>query len=434
MKKTIWITIAVLVVLVALPLSSQAAPLKNISWWAEYFDNPSLSGRPVLTRYEETMNHDWGKCSPAPEVPCDNFSARWTITRHFEEGTYLFLLTVDDGARVWLDGELIIDAWNIGKLERKARIQIEETGDHEIQVAYFEKTGLAFINLEWILLGGEDDIVGAWQGEYFNNRDLEGDPVLVRWDGDVNFDWNSGSPSPLVPRDNFSVRWTRSSYIEPGYYIFRIQHDDGMRIYVDGKIIYDSWFDQSVGYFVRKVHLKGGYRTFVVEYYEHTGNAVAFVKSEPDTGGDYGEYEPDAEGEKIIDNGNGSFAWSGPTGSRYISSGGYASSFYWTYNSTGSPTNSGKWIANLGEAGNYEVFAYIPADHATTANARYRIFHYGERVDRVINQSLYPDEWVSLGTYYFGGGGDESVSLYDNTGEAAGSTEVAFDAIKFVKR
>ena len=117
------IVIAVLVVLVALPLSSQAAPLKNLSWWAEYFDNPSLSGRPVLTRYEDTMNHDWGACSPAPEVPCDNFSARWTITRHFEKGTYLFLLTVDDGARVWL----VNTGWTGGAFGTGSRMKLAHT-------------------------------------------------------------------------------------------------------------------------------------------------------------------------------------------------------------------------------------------------------------------------------------------------------------------
>lgn len=433
MKKSIWLVVGVVFLLVALPLSSQAAPLKNLSWWAEYYDNPSLSGRPKLTRYEDSMNHDWGTCSPAPDLPCDHFSARWTITRHFDEGNYLFLLTVDDGARVWLDGQLILDAWNVGhKVERKARVLIKETGNHELQVAYFENTGKAMIKLDWILLGGEDDILGAWRGEYFNNSDLEGEPVLVRQDGFINFDWDSGSPSPRVPRDNFSVRWTRSIYLETGSYQFKIQHDDGMRIYVDGKIVYDSWYDQGVSFTICRLHLKGGYRTITIEYYEHTGNAVAYVTFEGDPGS-YEDYEPEPAGELIVDNGNGNFFWSGPTNSRYISSGGYLSGFYWTYNSTGSSTNSGKWSAQLGSAGNYEVFVYIPGEHATTTNARYRITYNGGRADRVLNQSLYSDEWVSLGTYYFGGRGDEAVSLYDNTGEAAGSTKVAFDAVKFVK-
>jgi hypothetical protein len=81
------------------------------------------------------------------------------------------------------------------------------------------------------------------------------------------------------------------------------------------------------------------------------------------------------------------------------------------------------------------VFAFIPGSNATTTAARYRVCHYGEQQSRVINQNNYPNEWVSLGTYYFkGGGNNECVTLYDATGEAANSTKIAFDAMKFVKR
>ncbi len=434
MKQSIRLSLLSLLLLVLIPLSAQAAPLKNISWRAEYYDNASLSGQPKLTRYEDSINQDWGLCSPAPEIPCDYFSARWTITRHFEKGTYLFLLTVDDGARVWLDGQLVIDAWNIGHKDKfKTRVYVETAGDHEVQVAYFENTGKALINLEWILLGGEDDIIGAWVGEYYNNRDLEGTPVLVRQDGAVNFDWNSGSPSPKVPRDNFSVRWTRSVYLEAGSYLFRIQHDDGMRIYVDGKTIYDSWYDQSITYTTRKVHLYGGYRTFVVEYYEHLDNAVAFVSIDGDPG-DYGDYDPDPGAGIIVDNTGAGFEWGGPASSRYINPGGYGSNYYWTFSSSAAVVNSAKWRPGLGEAGNYEIYAYIPGDNASTTAARYRLFHHGEWVDRVVNQSQYSGEWVSLGSYYFDGGGQEYVRLDDNTGEGGGSAKIAFDAVKFVKR
>ena len=96
--------------------------------------------------------------------------------------------------------------------------------------------------------------------------------------------------------------------------------------------------------------------------------------------------------------------------------------------------NSGKWMADLEAAGNYEIFAYIPGDHATTTNASYRIRHHGENAGRTINQSLYQNEWVSLGIYYFDGSSDEFVTLGDNTGETGSSTNVVFDALKFVKR
>lgn len=434
MKKIIWTIVVLTLTLTMFPLASQAAPLKKLSWRAEYYDNPSLSGQPIISRFEAALSHDWGNGSPAQDLPKDFFSARYTITRHFERGTYLFILTVDDGARVWFDGKIILDAWDLGYKEKlEAKLYIGDTGDHELQVAYFENTGRATINLEWIQLGGKDDIVGAWRGEYFINKNLEGEPALVRQDGAINFDWNSGSPSPKITRDNFSVRWTRSIYLKEGSYNFRIQHDDGMRIFVDDKNIYDSWFDQPVGYRTRRVHLAQGYRTFRVEYYDHVGNAVAQVKIDGDPG-DYGGYEPDSDGVSTVDNKSSGFQWGGPVATRHTVQGGYASDYYWTYNTNNAPINFGKWTPTLRGAGNYELFAFVPEANATSGKARYQVYHHGERVDRVLNQNDYSNEWASLGTYYFNGDGNEFVYLYDNTYESKASTKIAFDALKFVKQ
>jgi hypothetical protein len=423
-----------LIVLAVLPLTSRAAPLMKLSWRAEYYDNASLSGAPRLSIYESALDHDWGNGSPAMEIPADNFSARYTITRHFEKGTYLFLLKVDDGARVWLDGKLLIDAWDFGYKTHQVKVFIETTGDHELQVAYFEKTGKAIIKFEWLELASGEGVVGAWRGEYFNNRDLAGEPAVVRQEAAINYDWNSDSPDPKVTRDNFSVRWTRTIYLSrDGVYRFRIQHDDGMRISVDGKIFYDSWYDQAVTYQARDVPLKGGNRTFVVEYYEHVGNAVAQVSFEGDPDG-YETDEPGPGGAGIVvDDNSPRFTWGGPRGNRYIGPGGYGSSS-WTYNTTHKTVNYGRWNSPISAAGNYEVLAFIPGSNATTTSAHYEMVHFGQRDQRTLNQSRYSNEWVSLGTYYFKGSGDECVYLYDSTGEPNNSTRVAFDAIKFVKR
>jgi hypothetical protein len=300
MRKSIRIVFLLTLILITLPLATQAAPLDpkaspmKSNWRAEYYNNPSLAGQPVISRIESQLSQDWGYGSPALDIPNNHFSARWTTKMRFKAGTYLIFLTVDDGARVWFDGVLLIDAWNIGKKKKmETRLRLEGDGEHEIQVAYFEHTGHAGIVLESLQLGGEDDIIGAWQGEYFNNRDLAGPPALTRQDGCVCFSWDYGSPDTRLARDNFSVRWTRAIHIpRSGSYTFRIQHDDGMRIYVDGKIIYDSWFDQSVTYNVRQISLREGYRTFTVEYYEHAGQAVAEVSIDEDPGS-YNQVDPD---------------------------------------------------------------------------------------------------------------------------------------------
>jgi len=436
MKKSIWFIIAVMLILAVLPLSSQAAPLKKLTWRAEYYDNASLSGSPKQVTFVHDLNLDFGRRSPGPEIPADRFSARYSDVQHMEEGTYLFLLTVDDGARVWLDGELIIDAWDLGRKEDiQAKVYVDTTGDHTVQVAYFENTGYAQIGLTWYKLGDKQKIVGAWQGEYFNNRDLSGEPALVRQDSSISFDWNSGSPAAKVTRDNFSVRWTKSIFLDrDALYTFNIQHDDGMRVYVDGKIIYESWYDQSVVYKVRRIPIAAGYRTFVVEYYDHIGNATAYMNLKGDPG-DYDDASPEPGGVGVVvDNDGPYFSWGGPVSHRFVNSEGYGNHFYWTYNTDQPGVNYGRWSAPLTEAGNYEVYVYIPGDRATTGNARYLIQHYGKSEVRAVNQSKYSREFVSLGIYYFGADGNERVVLKDSTGEAPGSTQVAFDAVKFVKR
>lgn len=281
MKKSMWGLIAIALIFLILPLTAQAAPPqeeRESFWRAEYYDNPGLMGRPRFSTFEDSISHDWGKGSPALKIPNDHFSARWTGTRHFERGSHLFVLTVDDGARVWFDGKLIIDAWDVGqKVRFRTKVYVEQAGDHEIQVAYFENKGQALIYLESIQLGNPRDIVSSWRGEYFNNQFLEDEPNLVRQDAAINFDWSTGSPSPRITRDRFSVRWTRNTYLLTGTYKVYVRHDDGMRIFLNDETIYDSWVDQPATNKTFKIKVDEGYHNFTVEYYDHLGDAVAQV-------------------------------------------------------------------------------------------------------------------------------------------------------------
>jgi hypothetical protein len=440
MKKTVLFSLTFLVTML-LPLTAQAIPLNEefrLAWQTEYYDNPALSGYPVINIVESQISHDWGDCSPAPEIPCDNFSARWTGERYFEAGTYMFVLSVDDGARVWLNSRLIIDAWDYGPQgEIKTKIYFEEAGYYEMQIAYFDQAGPAKINFQSIKLGGVNEVASAWLGEYFNNTNLAGEPTLTRQDATINFHWNGGAPDSLVPRDNFSVRWTRSVYLQEGLYNLQIQHDDGMRVYVDDKIIYDSWFDQPVDYTVRQVRLAGGFRNFRVEFYDHVGSSSARMTIVEDPVY-YNDYESDPSPDfsaigVVVDNTGYRFQWDGPTVNCYAGYSGHNGGHFWTTN-TDAVVNTGKWILPVGGAGNYEVYAYIPYENTTTQAAHYQIFHFGEVTDFVLNQSNHRGQWVSLGQYYFDGQREEFVILFDRTTEPVNSTRIAFDALKLVQR
>jgi hypothetical protein len=124
----------------------------------------------------------------------------------------------------------------------------------------------------------------AWHGEYFNNPDLNGDPALVRSDGDLNFDWGLGSPDPSVPTDHFSARWTRSVSLAEGRWRFHATADDGVRVYVDGFPIIDQWHTTASVTYNTSAPLSGGNHELRLDYYDNIEAARIHLWWEPDDG------------------------------------------------------------------------------------------------------------------------------------------------------
>ena len=115
-----------------------------------------------------------------------------------------------------------------------------------------------------------------WKGEYFSNRYLSGQPALIRNDVNVNFNWGSSAPASGISADNFSVRWTRTLRFDRGTYRFRIETDDGTRLYVDGRRVINAWYDQgTTAHESGDIYLRSGSHTIRMEYYEHGGAALA---------------------------------------------------------------------------------------------------------------------------------------------------------------
>jgi len=119
---------------------------------ADYFTNNALSGLPVLSRTNATVNFDWATGSPASSVPTDNFSIRWTGTIQVPaaKGDIILATLGDDGARLWIDGQLLIDAWGPhNSSTTESRVPITAGVPHTLQLEYQELTGNAVIKLQW---------------------------------------------------------------------------------------------------------------------------------------------------------------------------------------------------------------------------------------------------------------------------------------------
>jgi hypothetical protein len=127
--------------------------------------------------------------------------------------------------------------------------------------------------------GSNPPTITHWKGEYYNNRNLNGSPSLVRNDTRINFGWGSGSPASAISSDNFSVRWTRTMRFDRGTYRFRTTSDDGVKLWIDGKLVISAWYDQGATHrYSGNIFLSGGNHTVKMEYYEHGGGATAKLK------------------------------------------------------------------------------------------------------------------------------------------------------------
>jgi len=116
-----------------------------------------------------------------------------------------------------------------------------------------------------------------WKGEYYPNATLGGAPYLVVNDRSPDFNWATGLPATGMPADHFSVRWTRSVNLEAGLYRFHARSDDGVRVWVDDRMVIDHWQEGAVETYWGEIGLTRDSHRMRVEYYERTGQAVIQV-------------------------------------------------------------------------------------------------------------------------------------------------------------
>jgi hypothetical protein len=255
-------------------------------WQVAYWNNMALSGDPVVQGSDQHLAWDWGGGSPRNGVNADHFSARWTrYVDVTEPGTYRFVAISDDGIRVYVDGDAVIDEWHDHAASRFVGDVNLTVGHHLVVVEYYENMGAAVAKLTW--WGPVPVMPHSWRGEYFANHRLTGEPVLVRDDpvdgasGGLSFNWGTGSPAAHIPSDGFSIRWIRTVPLNPGAYRFTATSDDGIRVWADDHLVIDQWYDHPAQTFTGDVNLTGANHTIVVEYYENRGVAVAKVSWEP---------------------------------------------------------------------------------------------------------------------------------------------------------
>jgi hypothetical protein len=172
--------------------------------------------------------------------------------------------------RVWIDGEILIDAWTDGTVREVKATRTMVRGEHKIKVEYYEHQGGAIVHVWWEKV---ETAFPDWKGKYWPNIALSGEPSLIRNERNVDFAWGTGAPAPGLPADGFSARWSRQVTFQPGLYRLYAWADDGIRVRVDGQVALDEWH-KSLGDEVYSVDVPlDGEHRIVVEYYEQAGDA-----------------------------------------------------------------------------------------------------------------------------------------------------------------
>jgi hypothetical protein len=116
----------------------------------EYFSGRTFTSS-LLVRTDATVNFSWGSGSPGTPVPVDNFSVRWTgqVSPRFT-GPTTFYTQSDDGVRLWLNNQLLIDNWtDHGSTENSATITLTAGQRYDVKLEYYEAAGGAVARLSW---------------------------------------------------------------------------------------------------------------------------------------------------------------------------------------------------------------------------------------------------------------------------------------------
>ena len=107
----------------------------------------------IYSEETDQIKFGWGNGSPSESINVNNFSARWRGNFFFEEGVYEFSVRADDGIKVYIDNNLILNRWvHQLAVTQKVKTNILQ-GAHQVKVEYYESSGGASISVAWERIG-----------------------------------------------------------------------------------------------------------------------------------------------------------------------------------------------------------------------------------------------------------------------------------------
>ena len=122
------------------------------AYYASTTSASPFAGLPVLVQTNATINFNWGTNGPNPAVGATNFTVRWTgsVQPQFSE-PYTFSTTADDGVRLYINGQLLINDWvdQTNATTRTNRVALVAQQLYNLELDYFQNTNTASVALSW---------------------------------------------------------------------------------------------------------------------------------------------------------------------------------------------------------------------------------------------------------------------------------------------
>ncbi|KKR01165.1 MAG: PA14 domain protein [Candidatus Woesebacteria bacterium GW2011_GWB1_39_12] len=261
------------------PLANRVVGLRGL-----YYNSIDIGTNYSFARIDPQIQFDWGSGSPNySSLGNDTYSIFWAgDLKVASGGTYTFYTVSDDGVKLWINNQLIIDNWtNHAPTTNSASINLIP-GENKVKLQYYESSGGAIIRLNWSGPGITTQAIPSsnlsycpFLAEYFNEEGFRS-LIKTQIDNQIQFDWGTGFPVSGVDPDSFSVRWT--GVVKPpqdGDYTFTTTSDDGVRLFINDQLLIDNWTLHVSTTDTESIHLNANQDYYIrLEYFDRSGGAT----------------------------------------------------------------------------------------------------------------------------------------------------------------
>jgi hypothetical protein len=166
-------------------------------YYRQHFSTNAFSGAPALTRVDPVVDFNFGTGSPESGLTSDFFTIRWVgQVQALGDDNYTFSTISDDGVRLWVNNQLVVDNWTLHAPTTNSSAPIALTGvnKYDLQLEYFENTGGAVASLYWSNASGGVGFEPVPTSQLYPAAGTPAQPTVsfAVSGADITFSWGPG--------------------------------------------------------------------------------------------------------------------------------------------------------------------------------------------------------------------------------------------------